>query len=334
VKSVEDFFSGKRILVTGGTGSIGGIIVKELLKLDVDEVCIFSRDEIRQFRMRKTINDKRLKFVVGDIRDVRSLERAFEDNVFDIVYHTAAMKHVVICEENPIEAVKTNIIGTQNVIDLAKRYKVPKLINVSTDKAVRPYNVMGATKFICERIVLNANYTSVRLGNVANSRGSVIPVLIEEMLKKKRISVTDLNVTRFIIRASDVAKLLLKVARYAEGGEIFVPRMKAFRLSDLVEVLVEYGASRLGLSPEEIKVDVTGLAWGEKLHESIIDELEVPCLCSLLDDFYVIKPKIRTSVVQGKHLVLSSEHAEFVSKAELIDLVKECLDTLSFFNVV
>jgi FlaA1/EpsC-like NDP-sugar epimerase len=329
MKNIEDFFNGKRILVTGGTGSIGSIIVNELLKFNVDEIHIFSRDEIRQFRMRKNISDRRLKFMVGDIRDLASLERAFENNIFDIVYHTAAMKHVVICEENPIEAVKTNIIGTQNVVDLAKKYKVPKLINISTDKAVKPYNVMGATKFISERIVLNANYTSVRLGNVVNSRGSVIPVLVEEMLKRRQISVTDPNATRFVIRAPEVAKLILKATWYAEGGEIFVPRMKAFKLSDLVEVLVRYGAPKLGLSPEEIKINIIGLVRGEKLHESIIDELEVPYL-HILDDFYVIKPKIQASVFQEERLILSSNYAKLVSKEELRYMVKEYLDILPF----
>jgi FlaA1/EpsC-like NDP-sugar epimerase len=328
---MSEYFSGKRILVTGGTGSIGSCIVRELLKFDVDEVCIFSRDEIKQFMMRKMIDDKRLKFIVGDVREYRSLERAFEMHNFDVVYHAAAMKHVVICEENPLEAVKTNIIGTQNVVDLAKKYGVQKLINISTDKAVNPCNVMGATKLIGERIVLNANYTSVRFGNVAGSRGSVIPVLIEEMMRKRRISITSPDVTRFIMRISDAVKLVLNATLYAKGGEIFVLKMKAFKLSDLVDVLVNYVAPRVGIHSEEVKVDVIGLLPGEKLHENIIDELEVPYLHDL-GEFYVIKPKASVTNIQRERLILSSNLAEFISKDELTEIVNEYINKLTFLK--
>jgi FlaA1/EpsC-like NDP-sugar epimerase len=328
---MSELFRGKKILVTGGTGSIGSCIVKELLKFDVDEVCIFSRDEIKQFMMRKTISDKRLNFIVGDVREYKSLERVFERNNFDIVYHVAAMKHVVICEENPIEAVKTNIFGTQNVVDLARKHGVPKLINISTDKAVSPYNVMGATKFIGERIVFNANYTSVRFGNVAGSRGSVIPVLIEEMIRKRQVSITNPNVTRFIMKISDAVKLVLNATQYAEGGEIFVLKMKAFKLSDLVDVLVNYVAPKVGIRSEEIKVNVIGLLPGEKQHENIVDELEVPYLHDL-GDFYVIKPKTPATNVQREHLAPSSNVAEFISKDELTEIVDEYISSLLFLK--
>jgi len=328
---MSELFRGKKILVTGGTGSIGSCIVKELLKFDVNEVCIFSRDEIKQFMMKKTISDKRLNFIVGDVREYKSLERVFERNNFDIVYHAAAMKHVIICEENPIEAVKTNIFGTQNVVDLARKYGVPKLISISTDKAVSPYNVMGATKFIGERIVFNANYTSVRFGNVAGSRGSVIPVLIEEMIRKRQVSITNPNVTRFIMKISDAVKLVLNATQYAKGGEIFVLKMKAFKLSDLVDVLVNYVAPKVGIRSEEIKVNVIGLLPGEKQHESIVDELEVPYLHDL-GDFYVIKPKTPATNVQREHLALSSNVAEFVSKDELAEIVDEYISSLLFLK--
>jgi FlaA1/EpsC-like NDP-sugar epimerase len=329
---MSEYFSGKSILVTGGTGSIGSCIVRELLKFDVDEVCIFSRDEIKQFMMRKMIDDKRLKFIVGDVREYRSLERAFETHDFDVVYHAAAMKHVVICEENPLEAVKTNIIGTQNVVDLAKKYGVQKLINISTDKAVNPCNVMGATKLIGERIVLNANYTSVRFGNVAGSRGSVIPVLIEEMMRRKQISITSPNVTRFIMKISDAVKLVLNATQYAKGGEIFVLKMKAFKLSDLVDVLINYVAPKFGIRSEEIKVNIMGILPGEKLHEDIIDELEVPYLHDL-GEFYVIKPKTSATNIQRERLILSSNLAEFISKDELTEIVNEYINSLPFLNL-
>jgi len=328
---MNELFSGKKILVTGGTGSIGSCIVRELLKFDVGEIYIFSRDEVKQFMMRKMIDDERVNFIVGDVREYRSLERVFEMSNFDIVYHAAAMKHVVICEENPLEAVKTNIIGTQNIVDLARKYGVPKLINISTDKAVNPCNVMGATKLIGERIVLNANYTSVRFGNVAGSRGSVIPVLIEQMIKKRQVSITNPNVTRFIMKISDAAKLILKATQHAKGGEIFVLKMKAFKLSDLVDVLVNYVAPKVGICSEEIKVNTIGLLPGEKQHESIVDELEVPYLYDL-GDFYVIKPKTPATSVQREHLALSSNVAEFVSKDELTEIVDEYIKSLLFLK--
>jgi len=325
--SLSYFFSGKEILITGGTGSIGSLIVKELLKFDVGRVYIFSRDEIKQFTMRKLINDKRLHFAIGDVRDYRSLEKVFKENSFDIVYHTAAMKHVVICEENPVEAVMTNVIGTQNVVDIAREYRVSKLINISTDKVVKPYNVMGATKFIAERIVLNANYTSIRLGNIANSRGSVIPVLIEELVKKKQITITDPSVTRFVLRMSDAAKLILKATQLARGGEIFVPKMKAFKLSDLIEVLLNYVAPQFGIRSEEVKVNVVGLIRGEKLHESIIDELEVPYLHDL-GDLYIIDFRNPAINAYRETLVLSSNVAELISKDELKEIVDEYVSSL------
>ena len=329
--SLSNFFSGKEILITGGTGSIGSLVVKELLKFDVGKVYIFSRDEIKQFAMRKLINDKRLRFAIGDVRDHRSLERVFKENNFDLVYHTAAMKHVVICEENPVEAVMTNVIGTQNVVDIARRYGVSKLINISTDKAVKPYNVMGATKLIAERIVLNANYTSIRLGNIANSRGSVIPVLIEELVKKKQVTITDPNVSRFVLRMTDAAKLILKATRLARGGEIFVPKMKAFKLSDLIEVLITYVAPKFGICSEEVEVNTVGLMRGEKLHESIIDELEVPYLHDL-GDFYVIDPRSSAINVHGRSLALSSNTAELISKDELKEIIDEYVSSLlSYF---
>jgi FlaA1/EpsC-like NDP-sugar epimerase len=329
---ISKLFSGKKILVTGGTGSIGSCIVRELLKFDISEVDVFSRDEIKQFMMRKAINDKRLNFIVGDVREYKSLERAFEMNDFDIVYHAAAMKHVVVCEENPLEAVKTNIVGTQNVVDLARKYGVPKLINISTDKAVNPCNVMGATKLIGERIVLNANYTSVRFGNVAGSRGSVIPALIEEMIRKRQITITNPSVTRFVMRTSDAVKLVLKATQYAKGGEIFVLKMKAFKLQDLVDVLINYVAPKLGICSEEIKVNVTGLIHGEKLHEDLVSKLEIPYLHDL-GDFYIIKPKASAKTLEKEHLIFSSDNTEFISKDELIKIVNEYINSLFYKKI-
>ena len=316
---------GKAVLVTGGTGSIGSEIVKQLLDYEVNKVIIFSRDEIKHFLVKKRILDERLETVVGDVKDYRSVQRVFEENDIDLVYHAAAMKHVVICEDFPIESAKTNIFGTQNVVDLAIKYGVPKLITISTDKSTYPVNVMGATKFIAERITLNANFSCVRFGNVANSRGSVIPVFIDNLLNKKPISITDPKVTRFIIGIPDAVKLVIKATEYAKGRDIFILKMKAFRLGDLLDVILDRIAPRLGTSKEDIEVNVVGLISGEKLHEDLINNTESNRVYEL-DDMYVI---LRNNEDVSKYQNLkktdlheyTSKDVELISKDDLEGIV-------------
>ena len=320
---------GKTVLVTGGTGSIGGEIVRQILGYEVNKVIIFSRDEIKHFLIKKRILDERLETVVGDIRDYRSVQRVFEENDIDLIYHAAAMKHVVICEDFPIESAKTNIFGTQNVVDLAIKHGIPKLITISTDKSACPVNVMGATKFIAERITLNANYSCVRFGNVANSRGSVIPVFIDNLLNKKQISITDPNVTRFIIGIPDAVKLVIKATEYAKGGEIFILKMKAFRLGDLLDVILNRIAPRLGISKEDVKVNVTGLIPGEKLHEDLINNTESNRIYELDNMYVILKNNKDLSKYQNiKKIDLqeyTSKDVESISKEEIEEIVMKYL---------
>ena len=326
---MKEELKGKTVLVTGGTGSIGSEIVKQILSYDVNKVIIFSRDEIKHFLVKKRILDDRLETVVGDVRDYRSVQRVFEENDIDLIYHAAAMKHVVMCEDFPIESAKTNIFGTQNVVDLAIKYGIPKMITISTDKSAYPVNVMGATKFIAERITLNANYSCVRFGNVANSRGSVIPVLIDNLLNKKPISVTDPNVTRFIIGIPDAVKLVIKATKYAKGYDIFILKMKAFKLGDLLDVILDRIAPRLGISKESIKVNVTGLIPGEKLHEDLINNTESNRVYEL-DDMYVI---LRNNEDISKYQDFkktnlheyTSKDVELISKEEIEEIVMKYL---------
>ena len=320
---------GKAVLVTGGTGSIGGEIVRQILSYDVNKVIIFSRDEIKHFSIKKRILDERLETVVGDVRDYRSIQRVFEENDIDLVYHAAAMKHVVMCEDFPIESAKTNIFGTQNVVDLAIKFGIPKMITISTDKSTYPVNVMGATKFIAERITLNANYSCVRFGNVANSRGSVIPVFIDNLLNRKPISITDPNVTRFIIGIPDAVKLVIKATEYAKGRDIFILKMKAFRLGDLLDVILDRIAPRLGISKEDIEVNVAGLISGEKLHEDLITNTESNRVYKL-DDMYVI---LRNNEDSSKYQdckktnlhEYTSKDVELISKEEIGEIVMKYL---------
>jgi UDP-N-acetylglucosamine 4,6-dehydratase len=207
---------GKTVLVTGGTGSIGSEIVLQLLQTNVSKVIVFSRDEIKQFSMQQRVNDPRLEMFMGDIRDYATLETVFENNKIDLVFHAAAMKHLVVAEHEPTECAKINILGTANLIHLCLKYKVSKTITISTDKAASPSSVMGATKFIAERITLNGNnnnfnqkFSCVRFGNVANSRGSVIPIMVDRIKNNKNIWITNPEVTRFLIRISDAVKLVL-----------------------------------------------------------------------------------------------------------------------------
>jgi len=292
---MNKIFEGKTILVTGGTGSIGSELVKSALSHGAGKVVIFSRDEIKHFLMKKRITDKRVHTVVGDVRDIRSVEQIFDIFNIDIIYHAAAMKHIVMCEDFPLEAVKTNILGTQNVIDLAIKHSVPKMINISTDKAARPVNVLGTTKYIAERITLNANqickkkqvFSCVRFGNVANSRGSVIPVYIDNLLNHKPLQVSSLEVTRFIMEISDAVDLIMKATAMAQGNEIFILKMKAFRLEDLVDVMTSRIAPRLNIPKKVVKVDVTGLVIGEKLHEDLVNPAESSQILDL-KDMYVV----------------------------------------------
>lgn len=331
---------GKTILVTGGTGSIGSEIVKQSLQQGAGRVIVMSRDEIKHFLMKRRIRDNRLQTIVADVRDYTSVRKAFDLYDIDVVYHAAAMKHVVMCEDFPEEAVKTNVFGTQNVVDLAIRYNVSKMVAISTDKAACPVNTMGATKFLSERIVLNANrmtcddqvFCCVRFGNVASSRGSVIPVFVDALMRGDSIQVTDLGVTRFVMEIPEAVGLVLKAGEHAQGGEIFILKMKAFRLEDLVDVLVKNVAPKQGWCPKGAKVEVTGLVRGEKLHEDLLNDIELSNVYEA-PDMYVVLPSDATpdrypGVKLATNKRYNSADVEPISKTEIQRIVAGYLHTL------
>lgn len=320
---------GKTILITGGTGSIGSELVNQLLRYKVNNVIVFSRDEIKQFIIKQRIRDDRLKTFIGDIRDYRSIQAPFDEYDIDLVYHAAAMKHIVMCEDFPVECANTNIFGTKNLVDLSLKHEISKLVAISTDKSAYPVNVMGATKFISERIVLNAGYTCVRFGNVANSRGSVIPIFVDALLNKKPIIVTDPNVTRFMMEINQAVNLILKATRHAKGGETFILKMKAFHLGDLVDVCINNIAFKLNLSGNDIKINKIGLVSGEKLHEDLINDVERDRLFEL-DDMYVLLknsecsknyPSLKRSNIEN----YCSKNADFMEKDELESIINNYL---------
>jgi UDP-N-acetylglucosamine 4,6-dehydratase/5-epimerase len=327
---------GKTALVTGGTGSIGNEIVRQLLSLGAERVVVLSRDEIKHFLLKKRILDNRLETIVGDVRDYSSIKRIFDAYDFDIVYHAAAMKHVVVCDRFPIECSKTNIQGTQNVVDLAKSYGVPRLTTISTDKAAAPVNVMGATKLIAETITLNSDYTCVRFGNVANSRGSVIPVFIDNLLNGNPISVTDPEATRFIIGIPDAVRLVMEANEVARGGDIFILKMKAFRLGDLLEVILDYAPQEMGIQRNRVEVKEIGLIPGEKLHEDLISPTEVGSLYDLGDKYAILRTPERAAsypgIIKADLTRYTSEDVNLVSRADLKEMVMRYINKIKEFR--
>jgi len=228
----DEFYRDTTLLITGGVGSIGREIAKNLLEYETTTVRILDNNETRLFDLKHERQSKKLRTLVGDIRDMYRLKRAIEN--VDIVLHVAALKHVLLCEYNPFEAVKTNVTGTQNLIDACIEEEVKKVIFTSSDKAVNPTNVMGTTKLLAERLITSANYynkrvrktvfSSVRFGNVLGSRGSVIPLFKKQIEKGESITITDKEMTRFVMPMRDAINLLLKATEITQGGEIFVLR--------------------------------------------------------------------------------------------------------------
>ena len=269
-------FEGKKILITGGTGSLGQALTKRLLTMGVETIRIFSRNEHKQIEMEEKFQDERLRFFIGDVRDYQRLEMALED--IDIVFHAAALKHVPKIEYNPFESIKTNVIGTQNVIDACLKRNVEKAVCIGTDKAVSPLNTYGSTKLLMEKLFVAANnylnrekhrtiFLAVRYGNVLGSSGSVIPKFIEQIKANKQVTITDPKMTRFSITMNEALDLILNAITSAKGSEIFVPKLRAYNIVDVKNALTEL------ISDTGEKI--TGIRTGEKLHETLINEDEI-----------------------------------------------------------
>ena len=269
-------FKDKTILITGGTGSLGQALTKRLLGMGPQAIRIFSRNESKQIEMESDFDDKRLRFFVGDVRDSERLFSALED--VDVGFHAAALKHVPKIEYNPFESIKTNVIGSQNVIDNSLRQDVEKVVCVGTDKAVSPLNTYGATKLLMEKLFVSANnyinperhrtkFVAVRYGNVLGSSGSVIPKFIDLIKKNKPLTVTDTKMTRFTITMDEALEFIFKATMIGKGSEIFIPKLKSYEMPILIQVFSElYG---------EIKQEISGIRPGEKLHETLINHDEI-----------------------------------------------------------
>ncbi len=281
-------FDDKSVLITGGTGSFGNKFVENmLLNHHPRRLIIFSRGELKQHEMRQKFPDtdgSPMRYFIGDVRDKERLRRAFND--IDIVIHAAALKQVPACEYNPIEAVQTNIMGAKNIIEAAIDQSVEKVIALSTDKAVNPINLYGATKLCAEKLFIQGNsysgksdtkFSCVRYGNVVGSRGSVIPVFLEQR-KTRKITVTDPRMTRFWITLNQGVNFVIKCTGLMNGGEVFVPKIPSMKLMDIVKAIAG-----------DCEVETIGIRPGEKLHEVLVSEDEARNTVEL-EHMYIVKP--------------------------------------------
>ncbi|CAM3526876.1 SDR family NAD(P)-dependent oxidoreductase [Marinicrinis lubricantis] len=294
-------YKGKKILIIGGTGTIGTHLTNRLLQDEPEVIRIFSRDEHKQWEMQQRLSGHRnLRFLIGDVRDADRVRRAMED--IDYVFHLAAMKHVPSCEYNPFEAVQTNVIGTQNVIQAAIAANVKKVLFTSTDKAISPTNTYGATKLTAERLISAAEFqkgpkktifSSVRFGNVMGSRGSVIPLFKKQILEERRVTVTDPDMLRYMMTPSQAIELILKANEMAEGGEVFVLKMPVIRLGDLVEVIIEEVKNKYCIQ-DSVQINEIGLRPGEKRYEELMTGDEYR-LSIEYDDMYMLVPVFNKS---------------------------------------
>lgn len=286
-------FNKKTLLITGGTGSFGNAVLNRFLETDIKEIRIFSRDEKKQDDMRKKYNNHKLKFYIGDVRDYSSILNATRG--VDFIFHAAALKQVPSCEFHPIQAVKTNILGTENVLEAAIANSVKRVVCLSTDKAVYPINAMGISKAMMEKVMvaksrnLDSNKTVIcgtRYGNVMASRGSVIPLFVDLMREGKAITITDPNMTRFMMTLEDAVDLVLYAFQNGNNGDIFVQKAPAATIETLAIALKEL------LNAPEHPINIIGTRHGEKLYEALLSREEMLAAIDM-GDYYRVPPDLR-----------------------------------------
>lgn len=339
---ISEYYEGKTILVTGGVGSIGSFLVREILRYAPASIRILDNNETALFDIEQDLRSEKIRLLVGDIRDKERLCVAMEG--VDIVFHAAALKHVPLCEFNPYEAVKTNVIGTQNVLDAAYVNNVKKVITISTDKAVNPSNVMGATKLLAERLTISANtfhghkrssFSCVRFGNVLNSRGSVIPLFVKQIQNGGPITVTHPDMTRFFMSIPSAAKLILKAGLLSMGSETFILKMPAARIIDLAEEMRSVLAPKYGYDSAEIPITIIGMRFGEKIDEELLTRDETSEIYQN-EEMYLMVPRQIPFSHRYSHQDLvpggfspsttdlySSQHARLLTREEIRSVIFE-----------
>ncbi len=323
-------FKGKNILITGGTGSIGMGLAKQLIKYNPKEIRIFSNDENSIFEAKENLGGNHIyKFMVGDVRDKDRLNLAIRN--VDIVYHTAAMKHIEICEENPFDAVKTNVVGTSNVLESSIIEGIEKFVFISTDKATNPTSTLGGSKLLAERLTLDAGtysgrgktkFSIVRFGNVLGSRGSVFQIFQKQIKMKKPLTVTDKNMTRFIMSISDAASMILHVTKILSGGEIYILKMPSIRIEDLAKGMLHVYGSRFPDYRNTSSLKITKPR-GERFHELLISKEEMP-YCHDMGDMYKVSKTPSKKQLSSKEF--SSETASRISQSKLHKTINELID--------
>jgi len=324
---MESFYKDKKILVTGAAGSIGREIVKKLLKIDVQKIRILDNNETGLVELVEEVNSDKVEGFFADIRDRKRIKRAVKG--VNIVFHAAALKHVSMCEKAPYEAVKTNITGTQNLVECAVEEGIEKFITISTNKAVAPLSVMGATKLICERLTLCANFSSetafscVRFGNVLNSRGSVVPLFLEQIRKGGPVKLTCPEMIRFFITPGRAAELIVRVGMKAEGGEIFVLKAKPVRIGDIAEVMIERFAPLFGREPDSIKIIVVGKRKGEKLKEVLFTKEELKHSYETEDMIVIFPPLSKNSPAEKKNFLNENRRHSHISLCQKMELLSK-----------
>lgn len=332
----EVIFKNKTIFLTGGTGSFGRFFTKEALDHGAKKIIIFSRDEDKQYSMQFDFRkfDGKLEFVIGDVRDIRSLREAVRGSKVDIIVHAAALKQIPSTEYNILEAVKTNVLGAQNIVDIAIEAGIPKSIGVTTDKVVEPINAYGMTKALQEKIFILGNkrardgkskFACVRYGNVVNSRGSVIPLFKRQLAAGVPVTITDRSMTRFILTLKQASSLVFFAIKNMRGGEVFVPKIKPVKIIDLAEAIVDQSKIKLA------KIVEIGVRPGEKIHETLIS---APEWSHTRDrgQYYVISPQINLKGVGFRYNVAtkkipkiskySSDEPPFLSRKEILSILK------------
>jgi len=295
--AVKTLFQNKRILVTGACGTVGRELIRQLLaNHKIGELIGIDNNESELFFLEAEFaKSANVSFFLADVRDRDKISRKM--NHMDIVFHTAAFKHVILCERSPFEAVQTNILGIQNIINGAIENKVERVIFTSSDKAVNPTNVMGASKLMGERLMAAANsnsredgpiFTSTRFGNVLGSRGSVIPIFREQIRRGGPVTLTDSDMTRFIMSLEEAIRLVIESASHALGGEVFITKMPAIRIKDLAEVMIEELAPQYESSADNMEIKIIGSKPGEKLYEELMNEEEIRRAWELKNYFVVL----------------------------------------------
>ncbi len=329
-------FTNKTILITGGTGSFGGAVLNRFLNTNIGEIRIFSRDEKKQDDMRKRYSNPKLKFYIGDVRDILSITGAMHG--VDFVFHAAALKQVPSCEFHPLQATKTNVIGTENVLDVAISCGVDRVICLSTDKAVYPINAMGISKALMEKVAVaksrNSKSTKIcvtRYGNVMASRGSVIPLFVKQIRAGKAITVTDPKMTRFMMTLEDAVDLVLYAFKHGKTGEIFVQKAPAATIEILARALTDL------MGVPEHPVNIIGTRHGEKLFETLLSREEMVA-AEDLGRYYKVPPDLRDLnygkfVEQGEVEITKAEDYNSHNTNRLdLDSMKQLLMKLYFMQ--